>query len=142
MINNSAFVLFGQDWSPFVSSTLPNMIENTNFGGVGFGAAYTRIPQAKFGFNHKFGGSRDFQFEPEIAIVLPAFGNLPTDVANQLAFGERQGADSQRPGIQGRAVFQWQLDKAAERGSGSIDLQLRTCAAHRDRYRRKRTRCI
>src|SRR5215204_1938336 len=110
---NSAFVLFGQDWSPFVSSTLPNMIENTNFGGVGYGAAYTRIPQAKFGLNHRFGGSRDFRFGPEIAIVLPAFGNLPGDVANQLAFGERQGVDSQRPGIQGRAVLQWQLDKAA-----------------------------
>ncbi|HET6977336.1 MAG TPA: hypothetical protein VFI24_13490 [Pyrinomonadaceae bacterium] len=111
--NNSAFVLFGQDWSPFVSSTMPNMIENTNFGGIGYGAAYTRIPQARFGFNHKFGGSRDFQFEPEIAIVLPAFGDLPADVANQLAFGERQGADSQRPGVQGRAVFQWQLDRSA-----------------------------
>jgi hypothetical protein len=33
-------------------------------------------------------------------------------VANQLAFGERQGVDSQQPGIQGRGVFQWQLDKA------------------------------
>jgi len=111
--NNSAFVLFGQDWSPFVSSTMPNMIENTNFGGIGYGAAYTRIPQARFGFNHKLGGSRDFRFGPEIAIVLPAFGDLPTDVANQFAFGERQGADSQQPGVQGRAVFQWQLDKAA-----------------------------
>ena len=110
--NDSAFALFGQDWSPFVSSTMPNMIENTNFGGVGYGAAYTRIPQARFGLNHKFGGSRDFRFSPEIAIVLPAFGNLPADVANQLAFGERQGVDSQQPGIQGRAVFQWQLDKA------------------------------
>ena len=110
--NNSAFVLFGQDWSPFVSSTLPNMIENTNFGGVGYGAAYTRIPQARFGFNHKFGGSRDLRFSPEFAIVLPAFGNLPADVANQLAFGERQGVDSQQPGIQGRAVLHWQLDKA------------------------------
>src|ERR1051326_4198466 len=110
--NNSAFVLFGQDWSPFVSSTMPNMIENTNFGGIGYGAAYTRLPQARFGFNHKFGGSRDFRFSPEIAIVLPAFGDLPTDVANQLAFGERQGADSQQPGVQGRAVLQWQLDRA------------------------------
>jgi len=111
--NNSAFVLFGQDWSPFVSSTMPNMIENTNFGGIGYGAAYTRIPQARFGFNHKFGGSRGFRFGPEIAIVLPAFGDLPSDVANQLAFGERQGVDSQQPGVQGRTVFQWQLDKAA-----------------------------
>ena len=111
--NNTAFALFGQDWSPFVSSTMPNMIENTNFGGIGYGAAYTRIPQARFGFNHKFGGSRDFRFGPEIAIVLPAFGDLPADVANQLAFGERQGTDSQQPGLQGRAVFQWQLDKSA-----------------------------
>ena len=110
--NTSAFALFGQDWSPFVSSTMPNMIENTNFGGIGYGAPYTRIPQVRFGLNHKFGGSRDFRFGPEFAIVLPAFGNLPADVANQLAFGERQGADSQQPGIQGRAVFQWQLDKA------------------------------
>ena len=111
--SNSAFVLFGQDWSPFVSSTLPNTVENTNFGGIGYGAPYTRIPQAKFGFLHKFGGSRNVQFEPEIAIVLPAFGNLPSDVSNQLAFGERQGVDSEQPGIQGRAVLQWQLDKAA-----------------------------
>jgi len=109
----SAFALFGQDWSPFVSSTMPNTIENTNFGGVGYGAAYTRIPQARFGFNHKFGGSRAVAFGPEFAIVLPAFGDLPSDVANQLAFGERQGTDSQQPGVQGRAVLQWQLDKAA-----------------------------
>src|SRR2546428_4847944 len=109
----SAFALFGQDWAPFVSSTMPNMIENTNFGGLGYGAAYTRIPQARFGFNHKFGGWRDFRFGPEIAIVLPAFGDLPTDVTNQTGFGERQGADAQQPGVQGRAVFQWQLDKAA-----------------------------
>jgi hypothetical protein len=108
----SAFALFGQDWSPFLSSTMPNMIENTNFGGIGFGAAYTRIPQARFGFNFNAGGSRSVQFAPEVAIVMPAFGVLPGNVADQLGFGERQGTDSQRPGIQGRAVFQWQLDKA------------------------------
>ena len=111
--NDSAFVLFGQDWAPFVSSTMPNTIENTNFGGVGYGAAYTRIPQARFGVNHNFGGSRSVRFGPEIAIVLPAFGNLPADVSNQLAFGERQGTDSEQPGVQGRAVLQWQLDTAA-----------------------------
>jgi hypothetical protein len=109
----SAFALFGQDYSPFVSSTQPNTIENTNFGGLGFGAAYERMPQARFGFNHNFGGSRAIKFGPEFAVVFPAFGDLPADVANQLGFGERQGADSQQPGIQGRAVLQWQLDKAA-----------------------------
>ena len=108
----TGFALFGQDWTPFVSSTLPNMIENTNFGGVGFGAAYERLPQARFGFNYNVGGSRSLKLQPEVAIVLPAFGNLPTNVADQLGFGERQGADSERPGIQGRFVTQWQLEKA------------------------------
>jgi len=108
----SVFALFGQDWAPFVSSTLPNMIENTNFGGLGYGAAYTRIPQARFGFNFKLGGSRGLQLGPEVAIVLPAFGDLPVNVADQLGFAERQGTDSQQPGVQGRAVLQWQLDRA------------------------------
>src|SRR5438045_4740971 len=45
--NTSTFALFGQDWSPFVSSTMPNMIANTNFGVIVYGAAYTRLPQAR-----------------------------------------------------------------------------------------------
>jgi hypothetical protein len=111
--NTTGFVLFGQDWTPFVSSTLPNMIENTNFGGVGFGAAYERAPQARVGFNFNMGGSRGVRFQPEFAIVLPGFGDLPANVADQLGFGERQGADSQQPSLQGRFVTQWQLDKSA-----------------------------
>lgn len=110
--NTSGFALFGQDWTPFVSSTLPNTIENTNFGGLGYGAAYERAPQARFGFNFNAHGSRTLIFQPEFAIVFPGFGVLPTNVADQLGFGERQGSDSQRPGIQGRLVIQWQLDKA------------------------------
>ncbi|HZN05153.1 MAG TPA: hypothetical protein VFB65_00140 [Pyrinomonadaceae bacterium] len=110
--NTTGFVLLGQDWTPFVSSTLPNTIENTNFGGVGYGAAYERAPQARFGFNYAVGGSRALAFQPEIAIVLPAFGNLPANVADQLGFGERQGADSEQPAIQGRFVTQWQFDRA------------------------------
>ena len=108
----TGFALFGQDWTPFVSSTMPNMIENTNFGGLGFGAAYERAPQARFGFNYNAGGSRSWKFQPEFAIVLPAFGDLPSNVADQLGFGERQGTDSNRPAIEGRFVTQWQLDKA------------------------------
>ena len=110
--NTTGFALFGQDWTPFVSSTLPNMIENTNFGGIGFGAAYERAPQARFGLNYNAGGSRGWKFQPEFAIVLPAFGNLPANVADQLGFGERQGTDSDQPSLQGRFVTQWQLDKA------------------------------
>jgi hypothetical protein len=110
--NTSGFALFGQDWTPFVSSTLPNTIENTNFGGIGYGAPYERAPQARFGFNFNTQGSRTLIFQPEFAIVFPGFGDLPSNVADQLGFGERQGADSERPSIQGRFVTQWQLDKA------------------------------
>jgi hypothetical protein len=109
----TGFALFGQDWSPFASSTLPNMIENTNFGGIGFGAIYQRVPQTRFGFSYNIGGSRSVKVAPEFAIVFPAFGNVPANVADQLGFGERQGADSSRPGLQGRFLLQWQLDKAA-----------------------------
>jgi hypothetical protein len=108
----SGFALFGQDWAPFASSTLPNTIENTNFGGIGFGAIYQRIPQVRFGVTYNAGGSRSVKISPEFAIVFPAFGDLPTNVADQLGFGERQGADSDRPGLQSRVVLQWQLDKA------------------------------
>src|ERR1700752_573859 len=110
--NFSAFALFGQDWAPFASSTLPNMIENTNFGGIGYGAIYERLPQIRGGFNYNFGGARSWKIQPELALVFPAFGNLPTNVADQLGFGERQGADSDQPGVQGRVVLQWQLDRA------------------------------
>jgi hypothetical protein len=103
------FALFGQDWTPFGSSTLPPLIEVTGLG-VGFGSLYERAPQARFGLNIK--ASDSVSIGPEVAVVLPAYGNLPTDVANQLAYGERQGADSERPEIQGRLVFQFPIDSA------------------------------
>ncbi len=43
---------------------------------------------------------------------MPAYGNDPSNVADQLGYGEKQGADSGRPEIQTRLVLQWQLDKA------------------------------
>jgi hypothetical protein len=107
----SVFVLFGQDWTPFASSTLPNLVETTGLG-IGFGSLYERDPQVRFGVHHKVGGSRSFAIQPEFAIVLPASGITPTDLGNQLGYGERLGPDSARPGIQGRLVFQFQLDKA------------------------------
>ncbi|MGB9119628.1 MAG: hypothetical protein WCE73_03320 [Candidatus Angelobacter sp.] len=106
---NSFFLVAGQDWTPFASSTLPNLFETTGLG-VGFGTLYERDPQFRVGMEHSFGG---FKLGPEFAIVLPAFGNLPTDVGNQLGFAERQGADSGKPEVQARLVGQWQLDHAA-----------------------------
>ncbi len=105
------FALFGQDWTPFGSSTVPNTIETTVFH-AGYGNIYGRAPQFRFGVNYNAGGARSLKFQPELALVLPAFGNTPSNVADQLGFGERQGADSNRPEFQGRFVTQFQLDRS------------------------------
>ncbi len=107
----SIFGLFGQDWTPFGSSTLPAIYETTGLG-LGFGTLYERAPQFRFGVGHKFGGSRNVFFQPEFAVVQPAFGNDPKLLDNQLGYGERQGSDSARPEVQSRIVTQFQLDKA------------------------------
>jgi hypothetical protein len=108
---STAFALFGQDWTPFGSSTVPNTVETTVFH-AGYGNIYGRAPQFRFGLNYNAGGARALKFQPEFALVLPAFGNTPANVADQLGFGERQGADSGRPEIQGRFVTQFQLDRS------------------------------
>jgi hypothetical protein len=107
----TAFALFGQDWTPFGSSTVPNTVETTVFH-AGYGNIYGRAPQFRFGLNYNAGGARSLKFQPEFALVLPAFGNTPANVADQLGFGERQGADSGRPELQGRFVTQFQLDRS------------------------------
>jgi hypothetical protein len=135
---NSVFALFGQDWTPFASSTLPNLFETTGLG-VGFGTLYERDPQFRFGYEHNFGS---WKLSPEFAIVLPAYGNLPADITaagavvpnnegigNQLGYGERQGVDSATPEIQGRVVFQFQLDHAP----GVAPAQLIVSGVHGDR---------
>jgi len=107
----SIFGVFGQDWTPFGSSTLPNLFETTGLG-LGFGTLYERAPQFRFGIGHKLGGERNFFIQPEVAVVMPAYGNDPSNISDQLGYGEKQGADSGRPEVQARLVFQWQLDRA------------------------------
>ena len=119
---NSVNLLAGQDWTPFTSSTLPFTLETTGTL-IGFGVLWERAPQMRVGWTHDFGNG--FKLMPEFAVVYPAFGNVPanvqtpgtgiltvTGVANQLGYGERQGADSGRPEVQGRIVAQFQLDHA------------------------------
>jgi hypothetical protein len=108
---NTYFLLVGQDWTPFGSSTIPSLMETTGMG-LGYGTLYERLPQIRTGWIHTVGGSRSLKFLPEFAVTLPAFGNTPSNVADQLGYGERQGADSGRPEIQGRFVTEWQFDKA------------------------------
>jgi hypothetical protein len=121
---NAVNFLAGQDWTPFTSSTLPYTLETTGTL-IGFGVLWERAPQMRVGWTHNFGA---FQLMPEFAVVYPAFGNVPANVqtgpgpltagnltvgvANQLGYGERQGADSGRPEVQGRIVAQFQLDHA------------------------------
>jgi hypothetical protein len=118
---NSVSFLAGQDWTPFTSSTLPTILETTGTE-IGFGVLWERAPQMRAGWTHNFGGG--FKLMPEVAVVFPAFGNVPanvqtatgtltvTGVANQLGYGERQGTDSGRPEVQARIVGQFQLDHA------------------------------
>ena len=105
------YSVFGQDWTPFGSSTIPNVVETTGLA-LGYGTLYERLPQMRFGVTRSLGGKSDVKITPEFAVLMPAFGNLPTDVGNQLGYGERQGADSAKPAVEARLVTQWQLDKA------------------------------
>src|SRR5215467_7019893 len=52
--NTTLHLLAGQDWTPFASSTLPNLFETTGLG-IGFGTLYERAPQFRLGVNHKLG---------------------------------------------------------------------------------------
>jgi hypothetical protein len=105
---NTLSAVIGQDWTPFVSSTLPNILETTGLG-IAFGNPYERAPQFRFGYTHNFS---KFQIMPEIAVVLPAIGDTPgnANLFNQLGYGERQGPDSNTPQVEGRIVGQWKLD--------------------------------
>jgi hypothetical protein len=136
--DTSFFFLAGQDWTPFGSSTLPNLFETTGLG-VGFGTLYERDPQFRVGLEHNFG---HFKLGPEVAVVLPSFGNLPADlttagvvnpnqegIGNQLGFGERQGVDSGKPEIEARLVGQFQLDHA----SGVAPAQIIVSGVHANR---------
>jgi len=130
----------GQDWTIFGSSALPNILETTGLG-VYFGNVYERSPQMRVGLVQKLGGSRNFKFSPEFAVMMPSAGNLPGDatltscsipatfvpgtattigcsstvvngLGNQLGYGERQGSDSNSLEYESRAVLQFQLDPA------------------------------
>lgn len=110
----------GQDWSLFGSSAVANLLETTFFGAYS-GNIWERTPQFRFGMVQKLGTSdRNFKFSPEFAIMMPSTGEIMKlngvnglgGFEAQIGEAERQGADSGRPEIEGRAVLQFQLDKA------------------------------
>jgi len=119
------FAEFGQDWTLLGSSTVMDLFETTGFA-VFFGNFYERIPQFKTGLQFSAG---DVKIEPEFAITLGAFGDsnlnnstanallgatgaVPTGFQNQAREGQMLGPDSGQPGVEGRLVIDFPLDKS------------------------------
>ena len=117
--SSDVFFEAGQDWSLFGSSALPNILETT-FLGYYSGDIWERTPQLRFGLVQKLGGDRNLKFSPEFALMMPSSAEIyklsSADPVGgfeaQIGEGEREGADSGRPEFEGRAVLQFQLDKA------------------------------
>jgi hypothetical protein len=99
------FAEFGQDWTLLASSTLPALFETTGLG-VGMGTLYQRIPQFKTGIQFHAG---DLKIQPEVALVLSSAGSSALTTDQHLRFGDRAGAESDQPGVEGRVVFQFPL---------------------------------
>ncbi|MGA8221413.1 MAG: hypothetical protein WB780_07125 [Candidatus Acidiferrales bacterium] len=100
------FAEIGQDWSLLGSSTLPNIYETTGLM-VGYGSLYERMPQFKIGAQIIHSG--DFKVQPEFAIVEPVSADSTLTELQRTGFGDRAGADSNEPGVEGRVVFQFPL---------------------------------
>ena len=102
------FAEFGEDWSLLGSSTLPSLFETTGLG-VGMGSLYERMPMFRTGVQFHSG---DFKVQPEFAIVMPIAGSSALTVDQRLRFGDRAGAESNRPGVEARVVFQFPLNRS------------------------------
>jgi hypothetical protein len=98
----------GQDWTLFGSSALPNIFETT-FLGAYYGDVYERSPQMRLGLVQKLGGSRNFRFSPEFAIMMLSTGQIEKlgamGLSGQIAQAEREGADSDQPELEARTVL-------------------------------------
>jgi hypothetical protein len=96
---------FGQDWTLLGSSTMPSLFETTQLGAF-FGNIYERAPQFKIGA--QFGGG-SFKVEPDFAIQLPIQSSGTLTDEQRARFGDRAGAESNQPAVEGRVVFQFPL---------------------------------
>jgi len=118
------FLELGQDWTLVGSSIVPDYIESTN-NGVAFGSIYERAPQIKTGLQFTAGSVK---IQPEFALVwanfadsnlnntstaaiLGSLGVVPTGQQEQGREGAVLGAASGQPGVQGRLVFDFPLNK-------------------------------
>jgi hypothetical protein len=112
----------GQNWSLFGSGAVANILETTFFGAYS-GNIWERTPQFRFGLVQNLGGDRKFKLSPEFALMMPSSAEIYKlqggPGANglggfeaQIGEGEREGADSGRPELEGKLSLQFQVDKA------------------------------
>ena len=105
----------GQDWTLFGSSVLPNLLETT-FLGAFYGDIYTRSPQMQFGLVQTLTDNHKVKLSPTFAIMMPSSGQIlklgSLGLEGQIGEGEREGADADRPEVEGRLALQFQLDTA------------------------------
>ena len=112
------FFVGGQDWTLFGSGAMENILETT-FNGAFWGNTYTRSPQLRGGFSWTLSKEHNVKFEPQFGVMMPSTGEIlklgnasGNGLAAQLAQGEREGADADRPEWEGRLALSFQLDKA------------------------------
>ncbi|MGD0268061.1 MAG: hypothetical protein ABSB14_03280 [Candidatus Sulfotelmatobacter sp.] len=112
------FFVGGQDWTLFGSGALENILETT-FNGAFWGNTYTRSPQLRGGFSWLLSKEHNVRFEPQFGVMMPSTGEIlklgnasGNGLAAQLAQGEREGADADRPEYEARVALSFQLDKA------------------------------
>jgi hypothetical protein len=101
---------FGQDWTLLGSSTMPSIFETTQLGAF-FGNIYERAPQFKIGAQF---GHGSFKVEPDFAIQLPIAASGTLTDEQRARFGDRVGAESNTPAVEGRIVFQFPLHSSWE----------------------------
>lgn len=128
--DTDVFFEAGQNWSLFGSGAVPNILETTFFGAYS-GDIWERTPQFRFGLVQNLGGDRKFKLSPEFALMMPSSAEIYKlqggPGANglggfeaQIGEGEREGADSGRPELEGKLSLQFQLDKAPGVSSAQI----------------------
>jgi hypothetical protein len=122
------FFVGGQDWTLFGSGAMMNILETT-FNGAFWGNTYTRSPQLRGGFIQTLSKENNVKLEGQFGIMMPSTGEIlklgnasGNGLAAQLAQGEREGADSDRPELEARAALSFQLDKAKGVAPAQISL--------------------
>jgi len=119
------FLELGQDWTLLGTSIVPDYIETTQNGNF-YGSLNERLPQIKTGLQFSAGS---LKIQPEFAItwsnfgdgnlnnttttpILGSLGAVPTGQQTQGRAGSVVGAASGQPGVQGRIVFDFPLNKS------------------------------